>query len=949
MTKTNKRYLMLFIGVMAIVFTLIISTQIGSFTGRTARAEEQKTDELTLELSDMTDDLFINVNNETKDVRKYATYLEDRFQLNNKNGAPYAFDEWILNIVPIELFRQKTEYFFVGKAYGFYFNYDEKDNTYLVYLMLNIYQYCDGYLYREIRPLYYEQYLFDETNETVSLVYTGYDANSERKNTNDNNRYYYRKYSNYEKLYLKDVNFTGNLYNESHLNVDEDGYNPYQDNGGYFVKSQYNFKGVSTINGKYEFSNALLQIGLGYIPLGTSGISVGGEINVVSAINSLANFTYKSVQDFSGKISNEYSYKNENFYRQDRDYQISKFGNPIKFSATRLQTSNTSDALLLGINSDNYARNEWVINYYDRKDRWNTSFVGNVSLDVVKKESVAVGSTVKEIANDIVAVTPCTYSIDNGEKTEILLDKEKQIYTLPDVKQRIKFEAIEQGLYTFSTLGNGKNAIHHNLATDIDDNNQKLTVDLQQWEEFVVDISKSNFTGSAYVGVKVEFTPQIIKKDQNIEITLQPKQKAFYRYYLEEGEKAFDYSVVANENIRFAIFETRLANNVYYTDYDNIQGSQLAKNKLYYIEIANTNLQPVNVSLVLGKIETTKPNEVSDYVFTDEKVVEITSPYNAGVLFSVESTAYIHIKLFDINLNELRSTFAPNETLLCSLTDNEKYYLVLENYSHKTSNVKLKVDWNFTELNLGANDLKNIEKNKMYVYTNRAITAEYNISASFDFLIYDEEYMLLPNETNGLYTLEKDKNYYILSQTSQEKGNFAVEIDYTDDTTGKYSQAGVRFIKYVPTTTGRYNVSGTNNYKWYIQNLNETSGYLYAGNVYYLYIEGTPNAEFNVEIHLTARELQVGRPVNVRAGHYCFKVEEPGTYKIRTSCSNGISSTISLYNSEGLPLSKDGIQAVNICADEKEYEIEFAEGTYYMALRVNEGNYMVGVMISTMT
>lgn len=803
---------MLSIGVMAIVFTLIISTQIGSFTGRTARAEEQKTDELTLKLSDMTDDLFINVNNETKDVRKYATYLEDRFQLNNKNGAPYAIDEWILNIVPIELFRQKTEYFFVGKAYGFYFNYDEKDNTYLVYLMLNKYQYCDGRLYREIKPLYYEQYVFDETKETVSLVYNGYNVNDEQESISDSNRYY-RKYSNYEKLYLKDVNFTGNLYNEHHLNVDEDGYNPYQDNGGYFVKTQYSFRGVSTQSGKFEFSNALLQIGIGYIPLGTSGLSVGDIINVVSAINSLANFTNNAVNEFRGTISNEDVYENDNFFGMYRDTQISKFGNPIKCSATRLQTDNTKDALLLGINNDNFARNEWMINYYNQENMWDTRFVGNVSLDIVKEESTIDGSKVKEIANDIASVTPCTYSIDNGEKTEIVLDEEKQLYILTDGKHSIKFEAIEQGQYTFSTFGNVKNSLHHSLATDIDENNQKLMVDLQEGEEFVVDISKSNFTSSAYVGVKVEFTPQIIKKDQNIKITLQPKQKVFYRYYLEEGEKAFDYSVVANENIRFAIFETRLANNVYYTDYDNIQGSQLAKNKLYYIEIANTNLQPVNVSLVLGKIATTKPNEVSDYVFTDEKVVEIISPYNAGVLFSVESTASIRMKLFDINLNELCSTYAPNERLLCSLTDNEKYYLVLENYSHKTSNVKLKVDWDFTELSLGANELKNVRKNEMYVYTNRAITAEYNISASFDFLIYDEEFRLLVNETNGLYTLEKDKNYYILSQTSQEKGNFAVEIDYTDDTTGKYSQAGVRFIKYVPTTTGRYNVSGTNNYK----------------------------------------------------------------------------------------------------------------------------------------
>ena len=740
---------MLSIGVMAIVFTLIISTQIGSFTGRTARAEEQKTDELTLKLSDMTDDLFINVNNETKDVRKYATYLEDRFQLNNKNGAPYAIDEWILNIVPIELFRQKTEYFFVGKAYGFYFNYDEKDNTYLVYLMLNKYQYCDGRLYREIKPLYYEQYVFDETKETVSLVYNGYNVNDEQESISDSNRYY-RKYSNYEKLYLKDVNFTGNLYNEHHLNVDEDGYNPHQDNGGYFVKTQYSFRGVSTQSGKFEFSNALLQIGIGYIPLGTSGLSVGDIINVVSAINSLANFTNNAVNEFRGTISNEDVYENDNFFGMYRDTQISKFGNPIKCSATRLQTDNTKDALLLGINNDNFARNEWMINYYNQENMWDTRFVGNVSLDIVKEESTIDGSKVKEIANDIASVTPCTYSIDNGEKTEIVLDEEKQLYILTDGKHSIKFEAIEQGQYTFSTFGNVKNSLHHSLATDIDENNQKLMVDLQEGEEFVVDISKSNFTSSAYVGVKVEFTPQIIKKDQNIKITLQPKQKVFYRYYLEEGEKAFDYSVVANENIRFAIFETRLANNVYYTDYDNIQGSQLAKNKLYYIEIANTNLQPVNVSLVLGKIATTKPNEVSDYVFTDEKVVEIISPYNAGVLFSVESTASIRMKLFDINLNELCSTYAPNERLLCSLTDNEKYYLVLENYSHKTSNVKLKVDWDFTELSLGANELKNVRKNEMYVYTNRAITAEYNISASFDFLIYDEEFRLLVNETNGL-------------------------------------------------------------------------------------------------------------------------------------------------------------------------------------------------------
>lgn len=173
--------------------------------------------------------------------------------------------------------------------------------------------------------------------------------------------YHYRKHSDYEKLYLKDVNFTGSLYNENHKNIDENGYDPYQDNGGYFAESRYRFKGVSTQSGKFDFAGAVLQIGLGYIPLGTSGLSVGDVINVVTSINELVKFYNNAVRDFRGEISNEAQYKNDIFSGMLRNDQIGDFGEPIKYSATQFQTNNTKDAVLLGINNDNYARNERIL------------------------------------------------------------------------------------------------------------------------------------------------------------------------------------------------------------------------------------------------------------------------------------------------------------------------------------------------------------------------------------------------------------------------------------------------------------------------------------------------------------------------------------------------------------------------------------------------------------
>lgn len=313
MFKTNKRFLTLSITIIVLITTFLVSSLIGSVCGKTY-AEYKTDEELLTKLQEMTEDLEIEVNNQIKDIRSYGNYLDDRFQLNNKNyDVQNIVDEWILKIVPVELFKLKQEYFYIGKAYGFYLYYDFASNKYLIFLIQNTIEYIEGMLARVIEPLYYEQYVYNEETETVSLVYMDYEIypDPEHYPTLKLHYYHYRKHSDYEKLYLKDVNFTGSLYNENHPNIDEDGYDKYKDNGGYFTESRYRFKGVSTQSGKFDFAGAVLQIGLGYIPLGTSGLSVGDVINVVTSIEELVKFAHNAVNDFRGEISNEALYKND--------------------------------------------------------------------------------------------------------------------------------------------------------------------------------------------------------------------------------------------------------------------------------------------------------------------------------------------------------------------------------------------------------------------------------------------------------------------------------------------------------------------------------------------------------------------------------------------------------------------------------------------------------------
>ena len=71
-------------------------------------------------------------------IRAYDNYIDKTFKPNQNNTTEGITDEWILKIVPVQLFEnQFKDFLYIGESYGFYFNYNEESKLYFIYIMIS--------------------------------------------------------------------------------------------------------------------------------------------------------------------------------------------------------------------------------------------------------------------------------------------------------------------------------------------------------------------------------------------------------------------------------------------------------------------------------------------------------------------------------------------------------------------------------------------------------------------------------------------------------------------------------------------------------------------------------------------------------------------------------------------------------------------------------------------
>lgn len=866
-------------------------------------------------------------------IYDYEKYIDKQFEIDNLyNKNKNIYDEWIFKIVPKVLFENKVQnYLYIGKKYGFYINYSESEDNYFVYILKHIFSdNGSGKIKSRIEPLYYEKYYYNEIEGKVQIKYAEKIISGGEHSHIQN---FYQKYSTTKKVYLKDISFTGAFYNENSLNVGENGYSAERDRGAFFVGNNYKFNGVENKANEKGFQVDKLYLG---VDCNYESKKLGSSVDIDDYKKYINNINENSKKEYNGILLNESNYQ----VKLDNNYKISL----PKISGTFIETKNTNNAILIGVNGG-YAENTYFYDYRDRKDKANSRFVSQISMDIVEEGGSKVGETVKNIANDVKTQQDFVYTLDVLEKTNLELDSRASLYLLNDSKHRVEFVAKENGSYTFNTIGNVKNHIMADIGSvsNIDDYNQQLVVNMKKGQKVNFYVQKDNYSSSASIGIYVKFTPNNINLNEKTSLIIAPNQREFVMFNsIVYG--GINFEVLSNNMVTMDIYEGNLQSHKYNIKGENLTGSIMLDKNIYYIGICNNSNEEISVALAIKSLDILKPSQELNTNIFDKRVIEVNSDYITGVKFTIKSEASTKMDLVD-SKNKLIASSVDNK-LVASLKYSEKYYLIIDNYNNKLCDIKLSLDYSPKELKLGNNHIDNVEKNYLMVFENKDIFASYNVKSNIGIVVYNNNFEEVKSNGDGIYLFKNNEKYFIVASENVDSCEISIDLAYTDKLEGNLSNEGFKFIRYVPQKTAIYVVKGVQKYTWYNEDLTMINSNLYESKTYYLKIEGQPNQAYNISISMNTRELVLDRVNNVYSGYYSINILENGYYDIKTFPTNNVEVLFSLYNIDNNIVSNDNGLLENVNASVNATMVYLEKGTYYLDININNKDTLVGIKIN---
>lgn len=892
----------------------------------TAYATDNAAEDITALCKSYTEEETLH-NDSTKHITNYESYINERFQIGSTEAPAGITDEWIFRIVPEAVFKLKQkDFFYIGEKYGFYVNYDSEKDKYLVFLMLHSFDYetTSGHIVRRITPLYYEQYEYDETAGTASLEYAVREVIEGQAGTTKTETFY-QKYSDIHNVYLKDISFGGSLYNENHYNIGEEEYIAEDDRGAYFIGTSYKFNGMSTKSEKGEYIADLFQSIVACIPLTGKAEkiadAIGKAVNIAELIESSAELAQAQKQDFRGTVTNENDYT---FRMVDIEShaQISKFGNLLKDIATVMETPDTKDGLLYGINRRNYAQATFYCNYADDNDRWNSGFSGTVRLSIVEEKGI-LGDTA-DIATDIVA-NDYYKTVYGEESTDVNLDEIHEIYGVAKVRNRLRFTAPVNGVYTFETAGGDANRFvcekGEITAAGV---NSKLEVYLKEGETLQFYSENLEDRRSIY-DITAKFAPAVLGAGESCELTIAPNETEYFALDASDG-KVYDWSVSGGGKLGAAISFGLLGDpNAVYGEGTGIHGSLIAAaTGRYYFGITNCGAESVTVTAAVTEPETLGfgstdiPPSAFDTVLRAE--IEYTSAYTFGYSGASAATA----RIYDENMNEISRQSGTQFTLSASMTEGNTYYIALGAFD---SDAECRFYPSAQKLAFGDNSLTKTGGSALYVLPDTQTAVRVNVSADgVQSAVFDADMQSVA----ASFVMSAGDTYYV--GVKGDAAAFTVGIEPTvSPTQGSIGEDGFALIAFTAPKTGNYTVSGADNAEWFNTSLQTVNPYLTAGATYYLKLSGAAGTSYDVSIEYDAPALTEYIYQNVSAGYYKFTAAETDTYLFRTLCANGKTASVSLYDA-GHNLMETGVNATA-----EDWAVVLDAGVYYVDIAIDGG------------
>lgn len=244
-----------------------------------------------------------------------------------------------------------------------------------------------------------------------------------------------------EKYFLKDVSFGATMYNENELNREDMGYNPYNDNGAFFIGAYYEYEGSIYSSGNDEggmFLLDLIQTGIGYadkIPPLFVATLIWDIVDLsISANNYIQNRnTFDSVQNNISSIGLQ-------LYNITKPHQIANYGQLQKMISLVV---NTDESGAIFRNSQ-FAKASYMINNTNPTGLPDyTRFYSNIGLSISDKDG---NKIMTEIAShDFYFGDESIKSVEINDYTQISL--------LPGGQKVLEFTPNHSGYYYFDTNG----------------------------------------------------------------------------------------------------------------------------------------------------------------------------------------------------------------------------------------------------------------------------------------------------------------------------------------------------------------------------------------------------------------------------------------------------------------------------------------------------------------
>lgn len=355
-------------------------------------------------------------------------------------------DDEIVKLIPKKLFTYENETLTILDEYAYYINTIWEQSFYTSNVMLikieNSYLDEPSQIVQTIKPIFQAQYNYFSNidgiiNATYGNIYTTltdvvlavpkYDIDNGIILEETNN------------LYLVNPIFEGVLFNMQHLNSSEEQYDPNNDKGSFFVRSDLYYHGR-----KQDILtpiSSICKIAISKIPIIKGVLNVGDVIDVFNAIDSLEN-----IFDFDESLVDaEYGEMNKIIEYASAKEQVANYDGLIKYMYTGIDFENINNALLFS--SNDYVTNKFTLS---QTENWNTLFDSRISFSIYNSETNSLTSGDKLYSQQI----------RDNEYKNIKLNELTEAYNIGGYYDYFIFMPDYNGYYTidnayFDILTNG--------------------------------------------------------------------------------------------------------------------------------------------------------------------------------------------------------------------------------------------------------------------------------------------------------------------------------------------------------------------------------------------------------------------------------------------------------------------------------------------------------------